>query len=98
MNTERHGRKRAGLENRCAGNPATEGSNPSPPLAVAVRARVALVREDRCQLLARVHVELRVDVREVALDGLDGEEQRLRDVAVAAPFRREGRDAALARR
>ena len=25
-----HGRKRAGLENRCSGNPATEGSNPSP--------------------------------------------------------------------
>ncbi len=25
-----HDRKRAGLENRCSGNPATEGSNPSP--------------------------------------------------------------------
>ncbi len=51
-----HDRKRAGLENRCSGNPATEGSNPSPSasrLANRARRRTLAEREPRRPVSSR---------------------------------------------
>src|SRR5262245_4214703 len=51
----------------------------------------------RGELAPRTELELAVGTREVDLDGLHRDEQRLGDVAVAQPFGGERRDAPLAR-
>ena len=55
-------------------------------------------RQQRRELAARADAELAVGVAEVHLDGLDGHEQRLRDLGVARPAGREVDDPPLARR
>ena len=53
--------------------------------------------EDLCQAWAGVHPQLAVHAREVKLDGLRGDEQRLRDLAVAVTLGGQLGDAPLAR-
>src|SRR5215210_8293082 len=55
-------------------------------------------REQRRELLSRADPELAVGVAEMHLDGLDGHEQRLRDLGIARSIGRELRDPPLARR
>ena len=57
-----------------------------------------LGREQRRELSSRADPELAVGVAEVHLDGLDGHEERLRDLRVARPVGREIDDPPLARR
>src|SRR3954466_9261664 len=54
--------------------------------------------EPACELGARAHVELRVDVRQVGCKRALPEEERRRDLAVRLSFRNELRDPALALR
>src|SRR5215210_3597872 len=62
-----------------------------------IRSLEFLGREQRRELPARVDPELAVRVAEMHLDGLDGHEQRLRDLRIARSVGRELHDPPLAR-
>src|SRR5438067_3553665 len=80
-------------------NPKVASAIPARPISETPprRPRSAVCRQRLRELGTRTDVELAVGVRKVGLDGLDGQEQRLRYLAVAATVRGHAGDAPLGR-